>query len=150
YLILLILFINTIPILSDAEEEHRRAKQSFMRYMKSAQPLPTDVKRKKDENVLFSTKSLPNFLNVDATMDETESEPNKMQNESSIALNPKNPANLIASAVDYRANSSTWVYVSSDGGNTWRNLNLGKPYPHWRSTNDPSVYFDNEGVGYLC
>ncbi|MFA5511027.1 MAG: T9SS type A sorting domain-containing protein [Candidatus Kapaibacterium sp.] len=150
YLILLILFINTIPILSDAEEEHRRAKQAFMRYMKSAHPIPTDVKRKKDENVLFSTKSLPNFLNVDATMDETESEPNKMQNESSIAINPKNPANLIASAVDYRANSSTWVYVSSDGGNTWRNLNLGKPYPHWRSTNDPSVYFDNEGVGYLC
>jgi hypothetical protein len=72
-----------------------------------------------------------------------------MQNESSISVNPLNPKILIASAVDYRAESSTWVYVSSDGGITWKNFNLGKPFPTWRSSNDPSVMFDAEGVGYL-
>src|SRR5690606_31005806 len=117
--------------------EHRRAKAAFKRYMMSAHPLPESLKKSPDNNILLSEKSmLPNFLNVNTNMDEDPADPNKMQNESSIAVNPKNPSNLIASAVDYRANSSTWVYVSSDGGNTWRNLNLGKPFPEWRSTND--------------
>ena len=148
---LLLFLALTLQCFSDAEDEHRKAKAAFMRYMKSAHPLPEEVRKPTNENVLFSNKAtLPNFLNINATMDEAESDPNKMQNESSIAVNPKNPKNLIASAVDYRAQSSTWVYVSSDGGLNWKNLNLGKPYPEWRSTNDPSVYFDNEGIGYLC
>ncbi|GBD07076.1 hypothetical protein HRbin21_00890 [bacterium HR21] len=79
-----------------------------------------------------------------------EADPTPIQNESSIAINPRNPRNLIASAVDYRANSSTWVYVSSDGGYTWSNRNLGKPFPDWVSSNDPSVTFDADGYGYLC
>ena len=150
-LITLFFFVSIYSVYSDAEAEHKAAKAAFMRYMKSAHPLPETIKKPTGMDVLFSKQSsLPNFLNVDATMDEEAAEPNKMQNESSIAVNPKNPKNLIASAVDYRANSSTWVYVSSDGGISWKNLNLGKPYPNWRSTNDPSVYFDNEGIGYLC
>jgi len=75
-------------------------------------------------------------------IEEDISENYKMQNESSIAVNPKNPMNLIGSAVDYRAQSSTWVYISHDGGKTWVNINLGKPFPYWYSTNDPSVMFD--------
>ena len=151
YFVTILILCSIATAFSDDESEHRRAKEAFKRYMNSAHPLPETSKLKEVGNVLFSkTTSLPKFMNVDATMDELASEPNKMQNESSIAVNPKNPKNLIASAVDYRANSSTWVYVSSDGGVSWRNLNLGKPYPNWRSTNDPSVYFDNEGIGYLC
>jgi hypothetical protein len=134
-----------------SEDENTKAKEAFHRYFKSAHPLPEKKYMDPDFNILLSDKNpLPNFLNINATMDELVSEPNKMQNESSIAVNPKNPLNLIASAVDYRAASSTWVYVSSDGGKTWKNLNLGKPFPEWRSTNDPSVMFDNEGIGYLC
>ncbi|MBX3042931.1 MAG: T9SS type A sorting domain-containing protein [Candidatus Kapabacteria bacterium] len=150
-LVTLFILLAIIPLFADSAEEHRRAKEAFKRYMKAAHPLPETVKKIEIGDAFLSKeKKLPKFLNVDATIDELASEPNKMQNESSIAVNPKNPNNLIASAVDYRANSSTWVYVSSDGGLTWRNLNLGKPYPNWRSTNDPSVYFDTEGVGYLC
>ncbi len=85
-----------------------------------------------------------------ASMIEPEADVQPMQNESSIAVNPRNPRNLIGSAVDYRAGSQTWAYVSTNAGQTWRNISLGHPYPGWRSTNDPSVCFDHLGRGYLC
>lgn len=150
-----IAFLFSVLILSNNTElfsksdEKAKAREHFRRLIESAHPtpdkraalhwfMPLDIKNK-----------LPRFLNVSA-IDDEESEQYKMQNESSIAVNPRNPMNLIASAVDYRARSSTWVYVSHDGGHTWENINLGKPFQHWNSTNDPSVVFDNEGVGYLC
>lgn len=98
--------------------------------------------------IIQSNKLEPKFLVVN-TIDEQGNTTQPMQNESSIAVNPTNPNNLIASSVDYRDNSSTWVYVSDDGGKSWRNINLGKPYPTWRSTNDPSVMFYTDGTGYL-
>lgn len=69
------------------------------------------------------------------------------QNESSIAVNPVDPRYLISSAVDGR--TGAFVYVSSDGGRTWRNKNLGIVRPNWISGNDPSVGWDHRGVAYL-
>lgn len=88
------------------------------------------------------------FLNVNTIIEEDD--PLPVQNESAIAVNPTNPLNLIASAVDYRDGSSTWVYHSTDGGLTWQNTNLGKVKSGWASSNDPSVSFDHEGRGFLC
>ena len=79
-----------------------------------------------------------------------EQDPLPVQNESSIAINPLNPFNLIGSAVDYRNNSTTKAYYTLDGGRTWENVDLGNARPGWRSTNDPSVAFDHLGRGYLC
>lgn len=67
------------------------------------------------------------------------------QNESSIAVNPLNPLMLVASAVDARG---AYVYLSTDGGRTWTNKNLGKVRT-WMTGNDPSVGFDYLGNAYV-
>jgi hypothetical protein len=87
------------------------------------------------------------FLNVNMIAEENDQLP--AQNESSIAVNPRDPMNLLGSAVDYRGGSSTWAYWSKDGGRTWRNVTLGVARPGWTSSNDPSVCFDHKGKGYL-
>lgn len=134
---------------STDNNERQRTIDAFKRLKESAQPRPTKYRTVYPDYILSQQSKVPLFLNVNATLDELLSDPNKMQNESSISVNPVNPKILIASAVDYRAESSTWVYVSSDGGISWNNFNLGKPFPTWRSSNDPSVMFDAEGIGYL-
>lgn len=93
--------------------------------------------------------SLPtSFFN--ANLIEPESDNSPMQNESSIAANPRDPRFLIASAVDYRASQSAWVYVSSNAGKSWSNINLGKPAGlNFIVGNDPSVAWDADGRGYL-
>jgi hypothetical protein len=54
------------------------------------------------------------------------------QNETTIAVNPYNPRNVVAGSNDYRVfntregrnDSSGWVYTSFDGGATWTNAQL--------------------------
>ncbi|MBK7034299.1 MAG: hypothetical protein IPH49_13775 [Ignavibacteria bacterium] len=72
------------------------------------------------------------FLNVNMIVEETD--PLPAQNESSIAVNPRNPRQLIGSAVDYRLNSSTWAYYSTDAGATWENITLGTARIGWASS----------------
>jgi hypothetical protein len=80
-----------------------------------------------EESVLPSS-----FLNVNMIAQENDQLP--AQNESSIAINPLNPANMIGSAVDYRGNSSTWAYYSNDSGRTWKNITLGATTTRARAT----------------
>ena len=131
-----------------AEENNKAA---FRRLTESAHPIPqVGISKSASPMIPLADEVYnPLFLNSNCIVVETEK--SKMQNESSIAVNPLNPLNLIASAVDYRDNSSSWVYVSHDGGKTWDNINLGKPpeLPHWKSSNDPSVAFGPDGTGYL-
>ena len=124
-------------------------KKRYKRMMETAHPTPdTNLISKFPKIPYIQSDFLPLFLNLNTIANE-DSESYKMQNESSIAVNPKNPLNLIASAVDYRSESSAWVYVSDDGGITWRNVNLGKVAAGWRNSNDPSVTFAADGTGYF-
>ena len=136
---------------SDLTNEVKKAGDALRRYMESAHPTP-DIGREIPLTPMIPmiTNSLtnPSFFD-DVNMITAETDQLPVQNESSIAVNPKNPMNLIGSAVDYRASSSAWVYYSMDGGRTWKNINLGKPPKMTTSSNDPSVAFSRDGTGYL-
>jgi hypothetical protein len=154
--ILLIMLLATICLRAEdkfSKQEYLKMRSHYLKLMESAHPTQSVHSQAPRINkiplFLLSDEQLSDFQNSNTIGDETPYSNQRMQNESSIAVNPTNPSNLIASAVDYRDNSSTWVYVSDDGAKTWRNLNLGKPYSSWRSTNDPSVSFSDDGTAYL-
>ncbi len=145
-IVLIILCLSFVII--NAEEE--KVSSYFKKLMENAHPTP--ILEKGSEYIPPYLLSLPEvnagseFENKNISNETTEQ---GIQNENSIAVNPKNPKNLIASAVDYRDNSSTWVYVSSDAGKTWESKNLGKVKNLWPSSNDPSVAFSPDGTAYL-
>jgi len=76
------------------------------------------------------------------------------QNETSIAINPTNPRNVIASANDYElaVDSTMGLYVSFDGGKTFpysrRVRNIITPQRNMYGSGDPVVAFDRDGVAY--
>ena len=89
------------------------------------------------------------------------------QNETTIAVNPTNPNNLIVGANDYRVccdfeglNDGTgWAYYSMDGGATWANVQLPKltaetggsgVFKRFDSAGDPVVTFSPDGVAYYA
>jgi hypothetical protein len=87
----------------------------------------------------------------------TDCEHNVPHNETSIAVNPTNPNNIIGGANDYQLGinrgghvSETLLsraHVSFDGGQTWTEypLNSNSAY---QASGDPSVAFDDSGHAY--
>jgi hypothetical protein len=99
----------------------------------------------------FVPLDIPNFgTNYRANTD-TQS-PNLAQQEPSIAVNPTNPLNVVASAKDERGGSNTkqtWIYTSTDGGVTWINQLfpfVGSPSPF---SSDPVVNFSDDGLCFV-
>ncbi len=78
-------------------------------------------------------------------------------NETTLAVNPKNPLNIIASANDYQliATSGGTVketifsraHVTFDGGQTWTTYPIFDK--NYMATGDPAVAFDASGTAYL-
>ncbi len=92
---------------------------------------------------------------------------NTAQNETTIAVNPRNPLNLVAGTNDYRVfntrenrnDGSGWAYVTFDGGRSWSDVQL----PHLTyqtgatgalsdmdAAGDPAVAFGNNGTVYYA
>ncbi|HEX2022356.1 MAG TPA: sialidase family protein [Candidatus Thermoplasmatota archaeon] len=66
----------------------------------------------------------------------------RQANELSVAVNPTNPLNIIATGKDYtpeEAGDCVWagVYTTHDGGKTWKNQNV--PGSPWKRLNDPTT-----------
>jgi hypothetical protein len=113
------------------------------------------------------------FPNVDQIRDDTivsagtQLGCDSAQNETTIAVNPQNPWNLVAGTNDYRIfntrearnDGSGWAYTTLDGGRTWRNIEL----PHLTfqtgatgalsdmdSAGDPAVAFGPHNTVYYA
>ncbi len=92
---------------------------------------------------------------------------NTAQDETTIAVNPQNPRNLVAGTNDYRLfntregrnDGSGWAYTTFDGGHTWRDVQL----PHLTfqtgatgtlsdmdSAGDPAVAFGPHNTVYYA
>jgi hypothetical protein len=81
------------------------------------------------------------------------------QNETGIAVNPRNPRHLVAGQNDYRrGDSSCGADWSRDGGRHWGSelapLSFTAPgftgaRHYWDAAGDPSVAFDSSGEAYL-
>src|SRR5262249_18497194 len=79
-------------------------------------------------------------------------------NETSIAVNPTNPLNMIGSANDYqeRLNSGGQIFetvysrarVTFDGGKTWSEYPIR--YNAYNQISDPAVAFDAHGPRYVA
>jgi hypothetical protein len=88
----------------------------------------------------------------------TDCEGNAPHNETSIAINPTDPENMIGSANDYQLKVSSGgtinetafsrAHVTFDGGQTWTTYPI--PYKGYTSTGDPAVAFDANGTAYLA
>ncbi|HEX4704571.1 MAG TPA: sialidase family protein [Pseudonocardiaceae bacterium] len=80
------------------------------------------------------------------------------QNETTVAVNPENPRNIVAGSNDYRIfnarenrnDASGWAYTSFDGGHTWKDVQLPRlnfqtgaaaPLSFMDSAGDPAVSF---------
>jgi hypothetical protein len=89
----------------------------------------------------------------------TDCEGTGAHNETSIAVNPANSANIVGGANDYQLGVNpgghvtesvlSRAHVSFDGGRTWTEYPLGTPGAY-QATGDPAVAFDAAGHAYYA
>jgi hypothetical protein len=103
-----------------------------------------------DRNLLSSSGLTAANVNTDTEGD--------VHNETTIAVNPTNPLNLIGSSNGYEVvvlgngqihfTARPNAHVTFDGGQTWANYPI--PLQGYNSVFDPSVSFDADGTAYFA
>ena len=114
------------------------------------QPAPLPLTRSQASAPAVNPIFLPNHrANTDSTT--------YAQQEPSIAVNPTNPLNIIASGKDERsapgpgtATKQVWEYTSTDGGVSWLNQAAPLVGPNSTRQSDPVNIFSDTGVAYAC
>jgi len=76
-------------------------------------------------------------------------EPAARHLESWLAINPRDPRNLIAASMVFGERGGVAAYVSQDGGTTWVRATHGAQSDRVFEGLDPAVAFDPEGTAYL-
>jgi hypothetical protein len=72
------------------------------------------------------------------------------QHEPSLAVDPRNPNNVLSAAKDWRTGpKQVWPYRSTDGGKTWVDGQVGSFPTELPNQSDPVVAFDGDGSAYL-
>jgi hypothetical protein len=88
--------------------------------------------------------------NIRVTFD---TNPDNARSESSIAVNPLNPNNMVAGSKRFTNPSqyqfSLAVYSTFDGGQSWTEAPPLTLLPGWAGTSDPALAWDNQGHAYL-
>ena len=85
----------------------------------------------------------------------TSSQANEARSESAVAINPKNPSNMICASKKFydRAKYMSTIGISftNDGGNTWTEVPLPPTpgHPEFTWLVDPDVAFAADGTAYL-
>jgi hypothetical protein len=78
-------------------------------------------------------------------------DPNTRHVESVVAVNPRNPLNLISASMVFGEASGVAVYSSRDGGHSWkRAANGALSRPLFGGGQDPALAFDPDGNAYLA
>jgi hypothetical protein len=87
--------------------------------------------------------------NIQVTHD---ADPNNARSESSIAINPQNPQQIVAGSKKFK-DIKTYDFTlatawSADGGMTWKDSGE-VPIPDWEGISDPALAWDDSGNVYL-
>lgn len=132
-------------------------------------PTPTQQQLVKKRNVYFPTSAsgCPTNLGSNVKVNQdclNVSDPDlqgraQAQNETSIALDPFRPSDMVAGYNDYRLGDGTCgISYSRDGGRSWtdstiprsftRGTAFGAARQYWQAGGDPSVAWDTRGNAY--
>ncbi|MEP7234158.1 MAG: sialidase family protein [Ignavibacteriota bacterium] len=127
-------FLDEIPTLSHGEEGFDRPRPTLRRIPKTLNTV----------NILKGNAA-PDFPNINVSLNLTQD-----QDETTIAINPRDPNNIIIGANDYRSDSSLSHFETFDGGKTWSWGSLRSGWDFAANPTDPSVAFNLAGKAFYC
>lgn len=114
------------------QRDYDRPKPTLHRIRPFSTPTPQSITNAAPD---FPNINVSNYLSAD-------------QDETSIAINPTNPNNIIIGANDYRSFSALFHFESFDGGRSWSSAQMPSNWIFAAYATDPSVTFNSLGKAF--